>query len=101
MQMRLGFAVAANLDPDVLLLDEIFAVGDEEFQKQCRRTLEQFLANGKTILFVSHSSTSVQQVCQRVCLLEHGHLLFDGPVNEGLEAYQQLMLTPPTPVSKP
>ena len=100
MQMRLGFAIAANLDPDVLLLDEIFAVGDEEFQKQCRRTLEQFLADGKTILFVSHASTSVRDVCQRVCLLEHGHLLFDGPVDEGLEAYQQLMLTPPTPVSK-
>ncbi len=100
MQMRLGFAVAANLDPDVLLLDEIFAVGDEEFQKQCRRTLEQFLANGKTILFVSHSSVSVRDVCQRVCLLEHGHLLFDGPVDEGLDAYQRLMLTPPTPVTK-
>jgi ABC-type polysaccharide/polyol phosphate transport system ATPase subunit len=101
MQMRLGFAVAANLDPDVLLLDEIFAVGDEEFQKQCRRTLDQFLSDGKTILFVSHSSASVRDVCQRVCLLEHGHLLFDGPVDDGLEAYQQLMLTPPTPITKP
>ena len=64
------------------------------------RTLEQFLANGKTILFVSHSSASVRDVCRRVCLLEHGHLLFDGPVDEGLEAYRQLMLTPPTPVTK-
>ena len=98
MQMRLGFSVAANLDPDVLLLDEIFAVGDEEFQKQCRRTIEQFLAAGKTILFVSHSSASVRDVCQRVCLLEHGRLLYDGPVDEGLEAYQRLMLTPPTPL---
>jgi ABC-type polysaccharide/polyol phosphate transport system ATPase subunit len=98
MQMRLAFAVAANLDPDVLLLDEIFAVGDEEFQKQCRRTIEQFLAAGKTILFVSHSSASVRDVCQRVCLLEHGGLLYDGPVDEGLEAYQRLMLTPPTPL---
>jgi len=98
MQMRLAFAVAANLDPDVLLLDEIFAVGDEEFQKQCRRTIEQFLAAGKTILFVSHSSASVREVCRRVCLLEHGRLLYDGPVDEGLEAYQRLMLTPPTPL---
>jgi hypothetical protein len=95
MQMRLGFSVAANLDPDVLLLDEIFAVGDEEFQKQCRRTLDQFLAAGKTILFVSHSSASVRDVCRRVCLIEHGHLLYDGPVDEGLAAYQTLMLTPP------
>jgi ABC-type polysaccharide/polyol phosphate transport system ATPase subunit len=95
MQMRLAFAVAANLDPDVLLLDEIFAVGDEEFQKQCRRTIEQFLAAGKTILFVSHSAAAVRDVCRRVCLLEHGRLLFDGPVDDGLEAYQQLMATPP------
>jgi hypothetical protein len=99
MQMRLAFAVAANLDPDVLLLDEIFAVGDEEFQKQCRRTIEQFLAAGKTILFVSHSSASVRDICQRVCLLEHGRLLYDGSVDEGLDAYQRLMLTPPTPIS--
>lgn len=98
MQMRLGFSVAANLDPAVLLLDEIFAVGDEEFQQQCRRTLEQFLSAGKTILFVSHSSASVRDVCRRVCLLEHGRLLYDGPVDEGLEAYQRLMLTPPTPI---
>jgi ABC-type polysaccharide/polyol phosphate transport system ATPase subunit len=98
MQMRLAFAVAANLDPDVLLLDEIFAVGDEEFQKQCRRTIDHFLAAGKTILFVSHSSASVRDVCRRVCLLEHGRLLYDGPVDEGLDAYQRLMLTPPTPL---
>ena len=98
MHMRLAFAVAANLDPDVLLLDEIFAVGDEEFQKQCRRTIAQFLADGKTILFVSHSSHTVREVCQRVCLLEHGRLLFDGPADEGLQAYHDLMQTPPTPV---
>ena len=91
MQMRLGFAVAANLDPDVLLLDEIFAVGDEEFQKQCRRTLDQFLAAGKTILFVSHSATSVREVCRRVCLLEHGELLYDGDVDGGLDAYHRLI----------
>jgi ABC-type polysaccharide/polyol phosphate transport system ATPase subunit len=94
MHMRLAFAVAANLDPDVLLLDEIFAVGDEEFQKQCRRSMDQFLADGKTILFVSHSAYTVREVCRRVCLLEHGRLLFDGPVDEGLAAYHQLMLTP-------
>jgi ABC-type polysaccharide/polyol phosphate transport system ATPase subunit len=99
MQMRLAFSVAANLDPDVLLLDEIFAVGDEEFQKQCRRTIEQFLAAGKTILFVSHSTKAVRDICQRVCLLEHGRLLFDGSVDEGLQAYDQLMEAPPTPIA--
>ncbi len=100
MQMRLAFAVAANLDPDVLLLDEIFAVGDEEFQKQCRRTIEQFLAAGKTILFVSHSAAAVLDICRRVCLLEHGRLLFDGPASEGLAAYQRLIMTPPTPIGR-
>jgi len=96
MHMRLAFAVAANLRPDVMLLDEIFAVGDEEFQKQCRRTMEQFLSEGKTILFVSHSSYTVREVCQRVCMLEHGQLLYDGPVEEGLAAYRQLQLTSST-----
>ena len=98
MQMRLAFAVAANLDPELLLLDEIFAVGDEEFQKQCRRTIEQFLADGKTILFVSHSASAVLDICRRVCLLEHGRVIFDGPASEGLAAYQRLIMTPPTPI---
>jgi len=101
MQMRLGFAVAANLDPDILLLDEIFAVGDEEFQNQCRRTLAQFLSAGKTILFVSHAAASVRAVCHRVCLLEHGRLLYDGGVDGGFNAYHRLMLTSspaPSPV---
>ena len=101
MNMRLAFAVAANLDPDVLLLDEIFAVGDEEFQKQCRRTMDQFLANGKTILFVSHSAYTVREVCRRVCLLEQGRLLFDGPVDDGLAAYHRLMLTPASATAPP
>ncbi len=70
MHMRLGFAIAANLNPDVLLLDEIFAVGDDDFQKQCMATLETFQARGKTLLFVSHSAAAVQAICQRACLLE-------------------------------
>lgn len=91
MQMRLGFAVAAHLDPDVLLLDEIFAVGDQDFQKRCLKTVHQFLNSGKTIMFVSHAAASVRAICRRVCLLDHGDLLFDGDVDAGLEAYQQLL----------
>jgi len=91
MHMRLGFAVVANLDPDILLLDEIFAVGDEDFQKQCMKTMERFSAEGKTLLFVSHSGASVRAICRRVCLLDHGRLLFDGGVDEGLAEYQRLM----------
>jgi ABC-type polysaccharide/polyol phosphate transport system ATPase subunit len=90
MHMRLGFAIAANLDPDVLLLDEIFAVGDEEFQRQCMGTLQSFLDAGKTILFVSHSAAAVQAVCRRVCVLEQGQLRFDGDVDSGLSEYRRL-----------
>lgn len=90
MHMRLGFAIAANLDPDVLLLDEIFAVGDEEFQRQCMGTLQSFVGAGKTILFVSHSAAAVQAICRRVCVLEQGELRFDGDVDSGLTEYRRL-----------
>ena len=105
MHMRLGFAIVANLNPDILLLDEIFAVGDEDFQKQCMKTMEQFAAEGRTLLFVSHAAATVRAICRRVCLLDHGRLLFDGGVEEGLAEYQSLMaaarpaeLASPSPV---
>jgi ABC-type polysaccharide/polyol phosphate transport system ATPase subunit len=90
MQMRLGFAVAAHLDPDILLLDEIFAVGDAEFQRQCFATLEDFRRQGKTIVFVSHSPDAIRALCDRVCVLEHGRMMFDGGVRDGLEFYDQM-----------
>ena len=90
MHMRLGFAIAANLDPDILLLDEIFAVGDADFQQQCLGTIEDFQRRNKTILFVSHAPAAVRAICRRVLVLEHGRLLFDGPVDEGLEFYAGL-----------
>ena len=90
MHMRLGFAIAANLDPDILLLDEIFAVGDEEFQRQCMATLQSFLASGRTILFVSHSGAAVQAICRRVCVLDAGELRYDGDVDGGLAEYRRL-----------
>jgi len=90
MHMRLGFAIAANLDPDILLLDEIFAVGDDDFQKQCMGTLKSFQAQGKTLLFVSHSSVAVQAICHRACLLDRGHLIYDGPVDAALSEYRRL-----------
>jgi ABC-type polysaccharide/polyol phosphate transport system ATPase subunit/SAM-dependent methyltransferase len=90
MSMRLAFAIAANLDPDMLLLDEVFAVGDEAFQRQCVQTIQRFRADGKTILFVSHSSAAVRSVCDRVCLLDHGSLLFDGDVAHGLDEYERV-----------
>jgi ABC-type polysaccharide/polyol phosphate transport system ATPase subunit len=90
MQVRLGFAVAAHLDPEILLLDEIFAVGDAEFQRQCFDTLATFRKKGKTILFVSHTPDAVRALCDRVCVLEHGRLVFDGAVDEGLSFYARL-----------
>lgn len=89
MVMRLGFSVAANLDPDLLLLDEVFAVGDEAFQRKCMQTMQAFRAAGKTILFVSHSAAAVRAVCDRVCVLDGGRLVYDGSVSRGLEQYER------------
>jgi ABC-type polysaccharide/polyol phosphate transport system ATPase subunit len=91
MHMRLGFAIAANLDPDILLLDEIFAVGDADFQQRCVGTIERFMAEGKTIIFVSHAPSAIRSICRRVCVLEQGHLAFDGGVDEGLSFYEELL----------
>ena len=90
MHMRLAFAVAAHLDPDILLLDEIFAVGDQDFQKRCVKTLERLQGDGKTIIFVSHSATATRAVCRRACVLHDGELRFDGGVEEGLAEYNAL-----------
>jgi ABC-type polysaccharide/polyol phosphate transport system ATPase subunit/SAM-dependent methyltransferase len=91
MYMRLGFAISANLDPDILLLDEIFAVGDADFQGRCIETVKRFMEEGKTIIFVSHSPTAIRSLCRRVCVLEQGELMFDGDVEGGLAFYEQLL----------
>jgi ABC-2 type transport system ATP-binding protein len=97
MVVRLAFSVAAHLDPDVLLLDEIFAVGDADFQQKCIDTMQGFVRRGKTIVFVSHAKESVRQMCNRVCVLSQGRLIFDGDVEGGLAAYDQLA-SPDVPV---
>jgi ABC-type polysaccharide/polyol phosphate transport system ATPase subunit len=91
MYMRLGFAIAANLDPDILLLDEIFAVGDADFQQRCIETIRGFLCQGKTIVFVSHSPDAVRTICRRACVLDQGELAFDGDVEGGLHFYNALL----------
>jgi lipopolysaccharide transport system ATP-binding protein len=96
MQMRLGFAIAAHLDPEILLLDEIFAVGDAEFQQKCRATLQTFRAQGRAILFVSHTPSAIRAMCDRVCVLEQGRVHFDGDIDEGLARYAELTATPLT-----
>ena len=92
MHMRLAFAISANLDPDILLLDEIFAVGDADFQQRCIGTVKRFMDEGKTIIFVSHAPSSVRSICRRVCVLEQGELGFDGDVDEGLAYYEDLLV---------
>lgn len=91
MQARLGFALAVNLNPDILLVDEIFAVGDEAFQRKCIHKMENFRAEGKTIIFVSHSADTIKSFCDRVCLLDHGLRHFVGDPEEGLEKYHRLL----------
>jgi ABC-type polysaccharide/polyol phosphate transport system ATPase subunit len=93
MQMRLGFAVAAILDPDVLLIDEVFAVGDQDFQVKCIATLKAFQSAGGTLLFVSHAPSAVRALCDRACVLDRGELLFDGPTEEGLAHYERHVMT--------
>lgn len=91
MKARLGFAVAAQLDPDILLIDEVFAVGDAEFQARCLDTLRTLRRRGKTLLFVSHSTEAVREMCDRACLFDHGRLLYDGSVDETLARYAGLI----------
>jgi ABC-type polysaccharide/polyol phosphate transport system ATPase subunit len=88
MYMRLGFAVAAHVDADVLLLDEIFAVGDEEFQRKCFGRISQFKQGGGTIVFVSHDASSVERLCERALLLRDGMNEFDGPTHEAILRYR-------------
>ena len=91
MVMRLGFAVAAHLEVDVLLLDEVFAVGDEEFQRKCFGKVYEFKQRGGTILFVSHDAAAVERLCTRAVLLRQGKLEFDGPVREAVTRYHSML----------
>jgi ABC-type polysaccharide/polyol phosphate transport system ATPase subunit len=87
MSMRLAFAVAVNVDPDVLLIDEVLAVGDQAFQTKCFDKILDFRRKGKTILCVSHAFGMVQQLCSRALWLDHGDLMLDGPLGEVTDAY--------------
>jgi lipopolysaccharide transport system ATP-binding protein len=89
MYVRLGFAVAVNTDPDVLLVDEVLAVGDEAFAHRCLRRIEEFLAAGKTLLLVSHSLDLVEGVCDRVLWLDNGRQRLVGEPRRVIDAYRQ------------
>jgi len=87
MYMRLAFSVAAHLEPDVLVIDEVLAVGDAEFQKKCMGKMSDVARSGRTVLFVSHNMVAVRSLCDRGILLEQGRIVHDGPVQETVRAY--------------
>jgi ABC-type polysaccharide/polyol phosphate transport system ATPase subunit len=89
MYVRLGFAVAVHIDPDILLVDEVLAVGDEAFAHRCLRRIEEFLAAGKTLLLVSHSLDLVEGVCDRVLWLDNGKQRLVGEPRRVIDAYRQ------------
>ncbi len=95
MLMRLGFAIAAHVDADILLVDEVLAVGDAHFQQKCYRKIREFQEQGRTILFVSHDMEAVRQVAQRALWLDRGVLRADGEVNLVIEAYLREAATTP------
>jgi ABC-type polysaccharide/polyol phosphate transport system ATPase subunit len=91
MYMRLGFAVAAHLEADILLLDEVFAVGDEAFQQKCFGKIFEFKRRGGTIVFVSHDASAVEKLCERTVLLVDGNVEFDGPTHDAISRYHRLL----------
>jgi ABC-type polysaccharide/polyol phosphate transport system ATPase subunit len=91
MYMRLGFAIAAHIDADLLLLDEVFAVGDEQFQRKCFGKIFEFKQRGGTIVFVSHDASAVERLCDRAILLRDGVVEFDGATHDAIVRYRQLL----------
>lgn len=87
MQARLGFAIAAHLEPEILLVDEVLAVGDAEFQRRCLGKMQSVAGQGRTVLFVSHNMAAVQALCNRAMILRGGRIQFLGPVQEAIAAY--------------
>lgn len=97
MYLRLAFAVAAHLPAEILVVDEVLAVGDAEFQKKCLAKMSEVAGEGRTVLFVSHNLSAVQRMCPRSLLLKAGHLLADGPTEEVLRTYLAHSPDAPTP----
>jgi lipopolysaccharide transport system ATP-binding protein len=90
MYVRLAFAVAAHLDPDILLIDEVLAVGDMKFQRKCLERMGKVAQEGRTVVFVSHNIQAVSQLCDEALLLDHGELIASGKVKDVVEQYQVL-----------
>ncbi|MGJ8670789.1 MAG: ABC transporter ATP-binding protein [Oceanococcus sp.] len=89
MKVRLAFAVAAHLEPDILVVDEVLAVGDAAFQKKCLNRIEEVGSSGRTVLYVSHQLTTVARLCSHAIVLNHGQKVFDGAALEGIRYYTE------------
>jgi ABC-type polysaccharide/polyol phosphate transport system ATPase subunit len=91
MLVRLGFSVAAHLDADVLLIDEVLAVGDEAFQRKCLHRIAAHIERGSTVVLVSHAPATIEHACARTVVLDGGQVVFDGPTAPGLRFYHRLL----------
>ena len=100
MYVRLAFAVAISLDPDILVVDEALSVGDEAFQRKCFARIESIKQSGATILFVSHSASTVIDLCDRAVLLEKGQMLMEGEPKQVVASYQRMLYAPPEKVAE-
>ncbi len=88
MYVRLAFSVAAHLDANIMLFDEVIAVGDVSFRHKCLERIRQMAAQGRTIIFVSHNLETLQELCPRTVVINHGRILHDGPTSEVLQSYR-------------
>jgi ABC-2 type transport system ATP-binding protein len=98
MYVRLGFAVAINMDPEILLVDEVLAVGDEDFQRKCLDRVASFQREGRTIIVVTHSPDMVRQICDRAAALHHGALVEVGDPNDVIRTFREKLMTGVTSV---
>jgi ABC-2 type transport system ATP-binding protein len=97
MYVRLGFAVAINVDPEILLVDEVLSVGDEAFQRKCIDKVRAFQAEGRTIVVVTHAADLVRQMCDKAAALDHGALVAQGDPNEVIREFRERLLSAATP----
>ena len=89
MYVRLAFSVAAFLDSNIMLFDEVIAVADASFREKCRQKIKEMSAEGRTVIFVSHSSETLRELCPRTIVMNHGHIHYDGPTCEALQVLRE------------